>query len=106
MREDSIFCYYQKLIRIRKHYDIVVYGTYDLLLPEDPELYVYTRTLGEEQLLIVCNFYGNTRMFTLPDNWKLEKTEMLIGNYKDFKLGKELTIRPYETVVLRKTGEK
>lgn len=106
MREDSIFCYYQKLIRIRKHYDIVVYGTYDLLLPEDPELYVYTRTLGEEQLLIVCNFYGNARMFTLPDSWELEKTELMIGNYKDFKLGKELTIRPYETVVLRKTGEK
>ena len=106
MREDSIFCYYQKLIRIRKQYDIVVYGTYDLLLPEDPELYVYTRTLGEEQLLIVCNFYGNARMFTLPDSWELEKTEVMIGNYKDFKLGKELTIRPYETVVLRKTGEK
>lgn len=106
MREDSIFCYYQKLIRIRKQYDIVVYGTYDLLLPEDPELYVYTRTLGEEQLLIVCNFYGNARMFTLPDSWELEKTELMIGNYKDFKLGKELTIRPYETVVLRKTGEK
>ena len=105
-RENSIFCYYQKLIRLRKQYDIVVYGTYDLLLPEDPELYVYTRTLGEEQLLIVCNFYGNARMFTLPDSWELEKTELMIGNYKDFKLGKELTIRPYETVVLRKTGEK
>ena len=105
-RENSIFHYYQKLIRIRKQYDIVVYGTYDLLLPEDPELYVYTRTLGEEQLLIVCNFYGNARMFTLPDSWELEKTELMIGNYKDFKLGKELTIRPYETVVLRKTGEK
>ena len=106
MREDSIFCYYQKLIRIRKQYDIVVYGSYDLLLPEDPELYVYIRTLGEEQLMIVCNFYGNARMFTLPDSWELEKTELMIGNYKDFKLGKELTIRPYETVVLRKTGEK
>lgn len=105
-RENSIFCYYQKLIRLRKQYDIVVYGTYDLLLPEDPELYVYTRTLGEDQLLIVCNFYGNARMFTLPDSWELEKTELMIGNYKDFKLGKELTIRPYETVVLRKTGEK
>ena len=105
-RENSIFHYYQKLIRIRKQYDIVVYGTYDLLLPEDPELYAYTRTLGEEQLLIVCNFYGNARMFTLPDSWELEKTELMIGNYKDFKLGKELTIRPYETVVLRKTGEK
>ena len=105
-RENSIFCYYQKLIRLRKQYDIVVYGSYDLLLPEDPELYVYTRALGEEQLLIVCNFYGNARMFTLPDSWELEKTELMIGNYKDFKLGKELTIRPYETVVLRKTGEK
>ena len=45
MREDSIFCYYQKLIRIRKQYDIVVYGSYDLLLPEDPELYVYILSL-------------------------------------------------------------
>lgn len=106
MREDSIFCYYQKLIRIRKQYDIVVYGTYDLLLPEDPELYAYTRTLGEEQLLIVCNFYGNRRMFTLPDNWGLEKTELMIGNYKDFKPEKELVLRPYEAVVLRKNGGK
>ena len=105
-RENSIFHYYQKLIRIRKQYDIVVYGTYDLLLPEDPELYAYTRTLGEEQLLIVCNFYGNTRMFTLPDNWELGKTELMIGNYKDFKPEKELVLRPYEAVVLRKNGGK
>lgn len=105
-RENSIFCYYQKLIRIRKQYDIVVYGSYDLLLPEDPELYAYTRTLGEEQLLIVCNFYGNTRMFTFPDNWELGKTELMIGNYKDFKPEKELVLRPYEAVVLRKNGGK
>lgn len=35
-REDSVFHYYPKLIALRKEYEIIVYGHYDLLLPEDP----------------------------------------------------------------------
>ena len=66
-REDSVFHYYQKLIRLRKEHEIIVYGSYDLLLPDDRELYVYTRTLGTEKLLVVCNFYGNTRTMELPE---------------------------------------
>ena len=53
---NSVFYYYQKLIQLRKEKEIIVYGTYDLLLPESKELYAYTRTLGEEKLLVVCNF--------------------------------------------------
>ena len=54
---DSIFYHYQKLISLRKENDIMVYGTYYLLFPEDEELYIYTRTLGTDQCLIVCNFH-------------------------------------------------
>ena len=42
--DDSIFCYYQRLLALRKQHPVFVYGTYDLLLPDDPDLYVYTRT--------------------------------------------------------------
>ncbi len=105
-RENSVFRYYQKLIRLRKEYAIIVYGDYDLLLPDDRELYVYTRTLGPEKLLVICNFYGNERILDLPDDWKMTEKKILIGNYDDKeteKLSKmpedTLTIRPYETIV-------
>ena len=105
-RENSVFRYYQKLIRLRKEYEIIVYGDYDLLLPDDRELYVYTRTLGPEKLLVICNFYGNERILDLPDDWKMTEKKILIGNYDDKeteKLSKmpedTLTIRPYETIV-------
>ncbi len=101
-REDSVFHYYQKLIRLRKENAVIVYGTYDLLLPDDPELYVYTRTLEEEKLLVICNFYGNTREYTLPEDWQPDAMECLIGNYKEVKNGRTMTIRPYEAVVFRR----
>ena len=53
---DSVYNYYKKLIHLRKEKDIMVYGTYELLDPEDEALYVYTRTLGDQKLLVMCNF--------------------------------------------------
>ena len=102
-RADSVFHYYQKLIRLRKEHEIIVYGNYDLLLPDDKELYVYTRTLGSEKLLVVCNFYGNTRTMELPEGWTPEKSELLIGNCGDVSRDETgcLRIRPYEAFVLK-----
>ena len=104
-REDSVFRYYQKLIRLRKEHEIIVYGSYDLVLPEDRELYVYTRTLGNEKLLVVCNFYGNTRIFALPGGWTIETSKLLIGNYGDLLYARDnrntVFIRPYEALVLK-----
>ena len=101
-REDSVFNYYKKLIRLRKENEIIVYGSYDLLLPDDPELYVYTRTLGDEQLLVICNFYGNTRKFELPEGWDTARMERMIGNYEKCDISREMEIRPYEAVVFQR----
>ena len=101
-REDSVFRYYQKLIRLRKEHEIIVYGNYDLLLPEDRELYVYTRTFGNEKLLVVCNFYGNARTLALPDGWTKAGSKLLIGNYEDILCKEDaITVRPYEAFVLK-----
>ncbi len=102
VRADSVFNYYKKLIRLRKENEIIVYGSYDLLLPDDPELYVYTRTLGDEKLLVICNFYGNTREFELPEGWNPDRMELMIGNYEKRDTARTLEIRPYEAVVFRK----
>lgn len=97
---DSVFHYYRKLISLRKEHEIVVYGTYDLLLPESKEIYMYTRTWENEKLLVVCNFSGDTVNVELPEEFA--GAEILISNYKDVSVQVEMTVRPYEAFVIRK----
>ena len=35
---ESVFYHYQKLIQLRKEHEVMVYGTYQLLFPEDEDL--------------------------------------------------------------------
>ena len=53
---DSVFSYYKELIRLRHENDIIVYGEYELLEPQNEELFIYTRTWNNEQLMVLCNF--------------------------------------------------
>ena len=99
-RADSVFHYYQKLIRLRKEQEAIVYGTYDLLLPDSKEIYAYTRTLGEEKLLVVCNFYEPELSFELPEEFA--GCTCLISNYPEVSLKAEMTLRPYEAFVIKK----
>lgn len=99
-REGSIFHYYQKLIRLRREKEIIVYGTYDLLLPEDPDIYAYTRTLGAEKLLVVCNFSDKQVDFQMPEEFA--KAHVLIENYGGVKAAERITLKPYEAFVLEK----
>ena len=99
-RPDSVFHYYQKLIRLRKEQEVIVYGTYDLLLPDSKEIYAYTRTLGEEKLLVVCNFYEPEVTFELPEEFA--GGTCLISNYPEVSLKPEMKLRPYEAFVIKK----
>lgn len=99
-RADSVFHYYQKLIRLRKEQEVIVYGTYDLLLPDSKEIYAYTRTLGEEKLLVVCNFYEPEVSFELPEEFA--GGTCLISNYPEVSLKAEMKLRPYEAFVIKK----
>jgi oligo-1,6-glucosidase len=98
---DSIFYYYQKLIRLRKEKPVVVHGSYDSILDEDREIYAFTRTLGDERLLVILNFTGNNPVFALPDSVTFSSKELVISNYtadvgEDIR---QLTLRPYEARV-------
>jgi len=94
-RPDSVFHYYQKLIALRKELDVMVYGHYELLEPEHPELFVYTRTLGDESLLVVCNFSEDEQTYLIPAAYR--GADILIANYPDAAPAGKL--RPWEAVV-------
>ena len=97
-RENSVFHYYKKLIQLRKEHKIIVYGTYELLLPEHEQLFVYKRKLEGQQLLCVCNFSKEQLTYELPQEFV--GSEILIHNYDTVEVQKEkMSVRPYETVV-------
>ena len=99
-REDSVFKYYQKLIKLRHESELIVYGTYDLILDDDKDIYAYIRTLGDEKLIVYCNFSENTREVELPEEFVNKK--VLISNYSDAKANPKITLRPYEAIVIQK----
>lgn len=99
-REDSVFKYYQKLIKLRHESELIVYGTYDLILDDDKDIYAYIRTLGDEKLIVYCNFSKNTREVELPEEFTNGK--VLISNYIDAKVNHKITLRPYEAIVIQK----
>ena len=99
-REDSVFKYYQKLIKLRHESELIVYGTYDLILDDDKDIYAYIRTLGDEKLIVYCNFSENTREVELPEEFTNGK--VLISNYSDAKANQKITLRPYEAIVIQK----
>ena len=95
-REDSVFHYYQKLIRLRKENEIIVYGNYELLLPEDENIFAYIRTLDNQKLLVVCNFSKSEQKFDFSG---YENAKVLISNYnRDAR--EDGILKPYEATVL------
>ena len=95
-REDSVFHYYQKLIKLRKEYEIIVYGKYELLLPDDEHIFAYVRTLGNQKLLVVCNFSKAEQKF---DFTGYENAKVLISNY-DGNISEKATLKPYSAIAL------
>jgi oligo-1,6-glucosidase len=99
----SIFHYYQTLIRLRKEHKILVYGRYDLIEDDHESIYAYTRTLVDEKLLVVINFSGGTPDFAAPKGLTFQNHELLIGNYPVAAEQNPLrfALRPYEARVYR-----
>ncbi|KRL08145.1 MAG: alpha-glucosidase [Liquorilactobacillus hordei] len=92
--QNSIFYYYQKLIELRHNSDLIIYGNYVELDPEDEEVFAYKRNYEGKTLLVIGNFTDKKikRNYNIP-----EDKRMVIGNYKDSYSENEL--RPYEVRV-------
>lgn len=98
--KDSIFYHYKKLINIRKHNDTIIYGNYKLLLPEDKNVFAYSRELNGDKIVVVCNFYNKEINLNFKEDFN--NVEILLSNYKDSSiLMKDLKLRPYEAIMYR-----
>ena len=97
---NSIFHYYQKLIRLRKEKDIIVYGGFETLYRDDEQIFAYIRSQEQEKLLTVCNFSDKNAEMEIPEEFK--GAECLITNLNRTVFEGKIVLKPYEAFVLYK----
>ena len=95
---DSIFHYYQKLIRLRKEYPVIARGDFIPMAERHPQVLAYERRDQEDRLAVICNFYGRELEWT-PEA-ELNGCECLLSNYGNPRYEKTVRLRPYEAMVL------
>ena len=91
---DSVFHYYQELIRLRHTLPVIVYGKFEGLLEDSETIYAYRRLLDGQVLTVACNFTDQEQACDLCED---PAATELISNYKTHKAG---TLQPYEARVL------
>lgn len=96
---NSIFYYYQQLITLRKENPLVVWGGYKELLPDDPHLFVYERSLANEKWLVMANFYNKPASY----HGKIQEIDkVVLSNYPNPQQNLVgLTLKPYEVIVFK-----
>ena len=100
--ENSVFNHFKKMTALRKESEVLIYGDYALLLPEHPQVYAYTRSLGDEQFLVMLNFSKEKVSVTLEELGNF--SELKINNYSNLnKKANELQLEPYQAVILAKS---
>ncbi|WP_163536350.1 alpha-glucosidase [Gracilibacillus sp. YIM 98692] len=99
--EDSILNFYKGLIKLRKDYEVFVYGTYQLLLPDHPAIFAYLRVLDDKKALVICNMTEEEITVELPEKIEYKESSLILNNYKQTNdsLSKELTFKPYQASV-------
>ncbi len=91
---NSVFHYYRRLIELRKTYPVFRDGRFDLLCPEDEQVFAYTRDTEDEHLLVVCSFTSEKAAFDWPERFR--GARVLISNYEELSP----VLRPYEAKML------
>ena len=94
---DSVLNYYRRLIALRKERPAMVYGEFTEYEAGRGDVYVYTRTLGDERLLVTLNLTGEPAEVRIPAEGVHAP---LLCNYPDAPAAdKTLTLRPWEAVI-------
>ncbi len=96
---NSVYHYYKKIIQLRKKHSIIVYGDYELLEDRHEQLFVYKRCLGDEELLVICNFSDQVIEYKMP--MQVEQYDVIITNGQRKVLESEIELQPYEAIVIK-----
>lgn len=98
-RDDSVFSFYKELIKLRKKYDVIKNGEFELYMPGDENVFAYFRKNEDSILYVCCNFSRNEIDFSVPEEFR-NKAAVLLKNYENSTYTESGKLAPFETVIM------
>ncbi|KAF9035355.1 glycoside hydrolase family 13 protein [Hymenopellis radicata] len=89
--EESVLAFWKKALVVRKQYPILIFGEFELLLPDHGQVFAYTRTHGDSQALVLLNFSNSATKVEVEGG----KWQFVLGNYA-VEEGGAYDLKPYE----------
>ena len=90
---DSVLNFYRKAIALRKALPVVKEGSYRDHFPLHGKLYVYSRQMEGQKLLVVCSFSDKPQKMKVPKGFDLSTGKVILQNYRDASAD---MLQPYE----------
>jgi oligo-1,6-glucosidase len=101
--DDSVLHHYRRLIELRHAEPCVAHGDFQMLAPDHPALYAFTRSHEGTDLLVVANFsaYELPLEESLPDLAGWQTAQLLLGN-RDHAGSPVAPLRAWEARILKR----
>ncbi|KAA1039659.1 glycoside hydrolase family 13 protein [Macrococcus equipercicus] len=98
--DQSIYSFYKKMIKFKKENLIMTYGIFDLVYANHPDVFAYTRTLGDEQVLVIGNLADIEVKLDSSEGFYFDPEKIVLNNYKlQESASDEIILKPYEARV-------
>ncbi|MBW1295453.1 alpha-glucosidase [Aquimarina litoralis] len=97
--ENSILNFYRNLLKIRKQYDVFVFGDFEEIEFDNQNLYIYKKSLAKKSIIVALNFTElNQEISSLT---MTEEYKVLVNNYNDIATKEDKVIlKPYQGLIL------
>lgn len=96
---NSILNFYKKLFEIRKnskYRDVLVYGEFDAFDEENPNTFIYTRTLNNIRVAVIANMTNVSQKVLLPFDF----SNIILSNYSSILKDSDFELKPYEALLV------
>ncbi len=94
--EKSVYAYYQRLLKLRRETDTFLFGKVRKLFTKPSGCTAYERTGEGKRFLVLCNHKEGEQVCVEGAS----KAKVVLSNYGVEGLEKQITLRPYEALVL------
>jgi oligo-1,6-glucosidase len=96
---NSVLNHFRKMVKLRKENEVLVYGDYQIIQQEHPDIYAYSRILDDEKMLVLLNFTDHNSSIIMSEKYNISQT--LINNYKTLIINdNSITLEPYQAVIV------
>lgn len=97
---NSVLNHFRKMTGLRNNNPVLVYGDYDMILDDHEQIYAFTRSLEDKNMLILLNFSSQEAKAELPEN--IHPGEVLINNMATNPIGNNnaISLEPYQALIV------